>query len=121
MRCRVGPGWGRGMNTTHDPAHFTAVDVNNADFLIGFLDARYDLPGELRVKELIVDALDLRPGLAVLDVGSGTGVDTCRLADPVAPPDTTGSAVCLDLSAHMVTEARRPSTQAGAAAEFVER
>jgi len=104
------------MTTSHDPAQFTAVDVNDADFLIGFLDARYDLPGELRVKELIVEALELRPGLAVLDVGCGTGVDTCRIADL----DTGGSVIGLDHSARMVAEARRRAAAAGSAAEFVE-
>ena len=120
MRRHSRPRCGGRMDTSHDPAHFTAVDVNDADFLIEFLDARYDLPGELRVKELIVEALELRPGLAVLDVGAGTGADTCRLAELAAPPHTTGSVVGLDRSSRMVAEARRRAAASGAAAEFVE-
>jgi SAM-dependent methyltransferase len=123
MRGLLYRGWARPMNTTGrtaDPAHFSAVDAHDPDFLIGFLDARYDLPGELRVKELIVDALELRPGLTVLDVGSGTGDDTRRIAELVTTPGGTGSVIGLDLSARMVAEARRRAVEAGVTAEFVE-
>ncbi len=50
-------------------------------------------------------SLDLRPGLNVLDVGCGTG-DFLRLLAPLVAP---GSAVGLDLSETMISEARQRS------------
>jgi ubiquinone/menaquinone biosynthesis C-methylase UbiE len=59
----------------------------------------------------------LHDGLAVLDVGSGTGADTCDIAASVTPG---GSVVGLDRSARMVEESRRRASALGVPAEFIE-
>lgn len=58
----------------------------------------------------------LRPGLAVLDVGCGTGAITRGIAEAVAPG---GRAVGLDVNAGMIESARRAHTQYLLAAEGV--
>ncbi|WP_051580590.1 methyltransferase domain-containing protein [Pseudonocardia acaciae] len=104
---------------THDadPTGFGAVDDHDADYFVRFLDARTTIPGEIRVKRLITSELRLREGLSVLDVGSGTGADTCHLATVVGPD---GSVVGLDRSARMVEESRRRAGALGVPAEFVD-
>lgn len=61
----------------------------------------------------------LRPGEAVLDVGSGGGVDTILAARRVGP---TGRAIGLDMLEEMNERARRHAEEAGVGAwtEFVE-
>ena len=100
-----------------DPTGFETVDEHDPDYFVRFLDARTEIPGEARVKQLIMNELRLRDGLAVLDVGSGTGTDTCEVARSVTP---NGSVVGLDRSARMVEEARRRASELGLAAEFIE-
>lgn len=100
-----------------DPTGFETVDQHDPDYFVRFLDARTAIPGEVRVKQLIMSELRLRDGLAVLDVGSGTGTDTCEVARSVTP---NGSVVGLDRSARMVEEARRRASELGLAAEFIE-
>jgi ubiquinone/menaquinone biosynthesis C-methylase UbiE len=100
-----------------DPTGFETVDEHDPDYFVRFLDARTAIPGERRVKQLILGELRLRDGLAVLDVGSGAGTDTCEVARSVTP---SGSVVGLDRSARMVEEARRRASELGVAAEFIE-
>ncbi|MFF0265294.1 methyltransferase domain-containing protein [Kribbella sp. NPDC004536] len=100
-----------------DPAGFKAVDGAAADYFVRFLDTRRSVAGELYVKQVIKDLLDLGPGLDVLDVGSGTGDDLAELAAMLGPG---GSATGLDLSSTMVTEARRRTAGSGLPIEFVE-
>ncbi|HWN31537.1 MAG TPA: methyltransferase domain-containing protein [Pseudonocardia sp.] len=110
----AGPGPGAPLA---DPTGFETVDVHGPDYFVRFLDARTTIPDETRVKRLISGELRLRDGLSVLDVGSGTGTDTCEIARSVTP---TGSVVGLDRSARMVEEARRRASELGVAAEFIE-
>ncbi|MEU5780991.1 methyltransferase domain-containing protein [Micromonospora lupini] len=55
-------------------------------------------------KERVVDALDLRPGHAVVDIGCGPGTDLGRLADAVR---AGGLVVGVDRDARMLAEAAR--------------
>jgi ubiquinone/menaquinone biosynthesis C-methylase UbiE len=102
------------------PADFTAfnaVDDHGADYFVRFLDARTAIPGEIQVKQLITEHLHLQAGLAVLDIGCGTGSDTCLLADAVG---VTGRVVGLDSSTRMIEESRRRAAAAHVPVTFVE-
>lgn len=105
-----------GAAGTADAAHFAAVDAHDAEYLVRFLDARSTVSDEQRKKALIEDALELQRGMTVLDIGSGTGVDTCRVAEVVAPGDVVG----LDPSARMVAVASARAREVGSAARFVQ-
>jgi ubiquinone/menaquinone biosynthesis C-methylase UbiE len=61
---------------------------------------------EGRAKHRALELLDLAPGLRVLDVGAGTGLDNAQIADAVRPG---GVAVGLDLSTTMLTVSRKRS------------
>jgi len=104
------------MGTGVNPGGFDTI-TSNADKYVDFLDARLEIDDETRVKELIIRLLDLRDGLKVLDIGTGTGDDARRVAELVAP---TGSVVGLDRGAVMVATARQRSAGTGLPIEFVE-
>lgn len=53
--------------------------------------------------ESLLQHLDLRPGLRILDVASGHGIPAFYLAEQVGP---TGQVLALDLSPHQVARAR---------------
>jgi ubiquinone/menaquinone biosynthesis C-methylase UbiE len=59
-------------------------------------------------RDEIVDALDLRPGMAVADIGAGTGLFTRLFADRVGPQ---GKVYAVDISpdflAHIASEAKK--------------
>ncbi|WP_020658628.1 methyltransferase domain-containing protein [Amycolatopsis benzoatilytica] len=55
-------------------------------------------------KRQVLAALELRPGLTVLDLGCGPGTDLPAMADAVAP---TGSVLGIDVEPAMVAEAGR--------------
>ena len=97
-----------------EPSGFETI-TDRPGYYVDFLDERTTIPGELMAKRVIAGLLDLRAGLAVLDVGSGTGVDAIEVARAVAP----GRVVGVDRSAEMVAEARERAAGAGVAAEFV--
>jgi ubiquinone/menaquinone biosynthesis C-methylase UbiE len=105
------------MSTKFDPTSFDAVDAENPDYFIRFLDARLTIEGELQVKRLIAGLLDAQPGHAVLDIGAGTGADTEEVAGRVGPG---GRVVGVDISAKMVAEAKRRTAGSALPLEFVE-
>jgi ubiquinone/menaquinone biosynthesis C-methylase UbiE len=79
---------------------FTQVDqAVDPRFFIEFLDARKTIEGEREVKQLIIDSLDLRAGLRVLDIGSGTGDDAREIAGIVG---ASGQVVGIDLSEALI-------------------
>ncbi len=61
--------------------------------MIRFLDAADQMPQIQRAKQLMHEALALRPGDTVLDVGSGLGHELQRLAQMVG---ANGRAVGID-------------------------
>ncbi|MFG1884056.1 methyltransferase domain-containing protein [Micromonospora sp. NPDC049102] len=71
---------------------------------IAYLDAAAATTIGRDYKRRAVDALDLRPGHAVVDVGCGPGTDLGRLADAVRPD---GLVVGVDRDGRMLAEAAR--------------
>jgi ubiquinone/menaquinone biosynthesis C-methylase UbiE len=102
--------------TAEDPGGFETI-AGHPQHYIEFLDARTAIQGEIAVKQVILQLLDLQDGLSVLDVGSGTGADTIEVAKLVSP---SGRVVGLDHSADMVAEARSRAAQSQLPVEFVE-
>src|SRR5262245_7752526 len=103
-------------NDGPDVSSFSAVDrANRPEPLIMFLDLTRSIPGLRIAKSLVVEALALRPGDRVLDIGCGTGEDALEMA-PLVSPD--GSVTGIDGSAAMVAEARRRAQARGASVTF---
>jgi ubiquinone/menaquinone biosynthesis C-methylase UbiE len=101
--------------TTGQPSGFETI-TEDPRYYVDFLDERTTIAGELVAKQTITRLLDLRPGLAVLDVGSGTGVDAIEVARAVG---ADGRVVGVDRSAEMVAEARQRAATSGVPVEFV--
>jgi ubiquinone/menaquinone biosynthesis C-methylase UbiE len=68
-----------------------------------FLERADRLPGFRAIRRALRDALDLRPGMRVLDAGCGIGLETARLA--AAHPDTLVTG--LDRNGELLEIARR--------------
>ena len=66
--------------------------------------------GARRHRERAVHSLQLRPGGVVLDLGCGTGLNMPLLHDAVG---ASGRIVCVDLSAEMLSRARRRAERYG--------
>ena len=66
-------------------------------------DSRFVQSYQRRVQALVVDSLDLKQGMSVLDLGCGTGWATLEIASRLAG---TGNVVGLDLSEGMIEQAR---------------
>jgi ubiquinone/menaquinone biosynthesis C-methylase UbiE len=94
------------VDRTTDPAEFAS-----------YLDATRAIGLFQDVKRRSYALLDPRPGDCVCDVGCGTGDDVLTLARLVGP---SGLAVGVDMSATMLSEARRRAAAAGIAAGFVQ-
>lgn len=71
--------------------------------LIGDLDEQGRFRSTRLIRQLMVDLLDIQPGSAILDIGSGTGDDTRNLARLAGPG---GKVIGIDTSAVMVAEAQ---------------
>jgi SAM-dependent methyltransferase len=74
-----------------------------ADELVGFLEEADRLPGFGPVRRAMRRALDLRPGMRLLDAGCGIGLETERLAAVHPATLVTG----LDRNAGLLAVARR--------------
>ena len=83
--------------------------------LIRMLDAQNRYPSNIKIKEEMHLLLDVQAGDHVLDVGSGTGDDTRRLAELVGP---SGETIGIDSSSVMVQEATRRAAEEDAPARF---
>lgn len=103
------------MTATGQPSGFETIS-EDPRYYVEFLDERTTIPGELLAKRTIARLLDLRAGLSVLDVGSGTGADTIDVARAVG---ADGRVVGVDRSAEMIAEARERAGNAGVPVEFV--
>ena len=71
---------------------------------ITYMDAAAGSAIGLDYKRRLVEALDLRPGYRVLDIGCGPGTDLGRLADAVGPG---GAVIGVDRQPAMLAEAGR--------------
>jgi len=90
-----------------DVPTFTDVDASTDEaraVAVAALDVQAQLPHVQRLRAWLMEQLEPRPGMHVLDVGCGTGEDVRGLAVTVAP---AGSATGVDPSATMLAEARR--------------
>jgi len=95
---------------------FTSVDSSkDPAFFARFLDAANRQPAVAACKQLVLDALRLRDGSRVLDLGCGLGEVTFRVAQLVAP---RGRATGVDVSTNMIDEARRRAEGRGLPVDF---
>lgn len=95
---------------------FTAVDgTQDPSFFVRFLDKANALPSMQASKPVILDALRLRGGKLVLDVGCGTGADVVEIARRVGPD---GRVTGIDVSETMVAEAHRRTAGTSLPVEF---
>lgn len=85
-------------------------DAETVQDYVHVLDAFDGLPGIQRLKRVAIERCRVGPGLSVLDMGCGTGLETIRLARLVAP---TGKVVGLDASEKFLDEARRRAAGLG--------
>lgn len=92
------------------------TDVDGIDGLATYIAALEAFDGIEQLRELkrIARAL-VRPGMSVLDVGCGFGLETLPLALLAGPG---GCVRGVDKSAHFIEEARRRAAAAGIAADF---
>ena len=70
----------------------------------------YRLTGASRLRERAIDALRLRPGDTVVDMGCGTGLNLPLLSRAVGP---TGGVIGVDLTDAMLERARRRVAEGG--------
>jgi ubiquinone/menaquinone biosynthesis C-methylase UbiE len=70
---------------------------------IDYLDAAADTDAGRAYKRRVATALDLRPGLDVLDIGCGPGTDLAAMADAVTK---TGTVIGVDRDPRMIDAAR---------------
>ena len=73
---------------------------------------RFERPGRevFDQRENIVKALNIRPGMAIADIGSGTGLFT-RLFSPAVGPE--GTVYAVDIARNFIDEIMRQSSAAG--------
>ena len=84
----------------HD--RYVAQEFNRA--AAGYDDSRLVRSYQYRVQALVVDSLDIKNGMNVLDLGCGTGWATLEIASRLGG---TGNVVGLDLSEAMIDQARQ--------------
>jgi SAM-dependent methyltransferase len=95
---------------------FTDIDDSAEPTYEAALVAFDRLPMLQELKVLARERTGTGPGLRVLDVGCGFGLETLRLARLVAPD---GAVTGIDLSTDFIAEARRRAAAAGLAVDLV--
>ncbi|MHB8513403.1 MAG: methyltransferase domain-containing protein [Actinomycetota bacterium] len=95
---------------------FRAVDQQeDPAFFFKLLDLQAANPGIVSLRETTRTMIAAKPGMKILDVGSGTGEVARTLAGDVAP---SGSVLGVDLSEQMLNEARRRTQGTGLPVSF---
>jgi ubiquinone/menaquinone biosynthesis C-methylase UbiE len=90
---------------------FERIDqADSVQDYVHILDVFDGLAGIQRLKRAAIEECRLKPGMSVLDVGCGTGLETVRLAKLVAP---SGKVIGLDASEKFLGEARRRAESLG--------
>jgi ubiquinone/menaquinone biosynthesis C-methylase UbiE len=90
---------------------FEQIDrADSVQDYVHILDVFDGLAGIQRLKRAAIEECRLRPGMSVLDVGCGTGLETVRLAKVVAP---SGKVIGIDASEKFLDEARRRAESLG--------
>jgi ubiquinone/menaquinone biosynthesis C-methylase UbiE len=107
--------WPRGLSSSERGV--IAFYDGRAEVYDRYLPLTFTTHGEdeATVRATMVDALDIRPGQVVLEVGAGTGRDSEIIARRLG---RTGALFCQDLTRSMLERNRRRLTEAGLAAEF---
>lgn len=86
---------------------FSNLDSSpNADFLIDSMDIMMSLPCIRSIKKRALDAMQIKKGDMVLEIGCGHGEDAELLAELVGEK---GCVVAVDVSQRMIEEAKRRS------------
>jgi ubiquinone/menaquinone biosynthesis C-methylase UbiE len=107
-----------------DPGIFDMTDIGlfsmvdrapDPSLFVRFVDMANTMPEVRAAKAAMLDALALRRGATVIDVGCGTGDDARELARLVGPE---GRAVGVDASETMIAEARRRVDGCGLQVDF---
>ncbi|MDB5067971.1 MAG: methyltransferase protein [Chloroflexi bacterium] len=105
-----------GIHDIRDIRLFSMVDrAPDPSLLVRFVDLANTMPEIRAAKAAMLDALAVRDGATVLDVGCGTGDDARELARLVGPE---GRAVGVDASETMIAEARRRAHGSGLHVDF---
>lgn len=104
------------MSTHPHTNLFAQVDrTKNPEFFVRFMDEVQKLPAIQASRRLMLERIALAPGVAVLDVGCGPGIDLFDMVEHVGP---TGRLVGLDASEVMIAEARRRAHELGVPITF---
>jgi ubiquinone/menaquinone biosynthesis C-methylase UbiE len=90
-------------------------DADTVQDYIHILDVFDGLAGIRRLKQVAIEQCRIKPGMSVLDIGCGTGLETIRLAKLVAP---SGTVVGMDASEKFLDEARRRTAKLGLPIEY---
>jgi ubiquinone/menaquinone biosynthesis C-methylase UbiE len=90
-------------------------DTGAVQDYIHILDVFDSLAGIQRLKQAAIERCRLMPGMSVLDVGCGTGLETVRLAKLVGP---SGTAIGIDASEKFLDEARRRAASLGVPVDY---
>lgn len=92
------------MDERSVPDGFSDVDRSGAAReLIAYLRFVNEMPAVRSLKNRSLAALELSPGMHVLDAGSGVGFDVCRMGEQVGP---SGAVLGIDTSREMIACAR---------------
>jgi precorrin-6B methylase 2 len=90
-----------------DVTRFGAIDVtDDPEYFVRFLAAGAANVGSLEIRKAVLEALRVREGQTILDVGCGLGADLMKLAAMVGPQ---GQTVGIDVSEIMIQKARDAS------------
>lgn len=91
---------------------FAAVDgADDARSFVTYLDLIHSLPFFRECKRRSYRSLGIRPGVSVLEIGCGNGVDAAVLADMAGPESRV---IGIDVSSTMLTSARNRGSDSSA-------